>query len=71
MAIVALMIYYSMLTKLWLDDQSSIFDYALLTLVNTLMNDEVFSSRVTTARWERNYVHIGRGLRQCNVIGIR
>lgn len=41
--------------------QKPIPDYALLALVNILMNYEIFLSRATIARWEE-IVHIGRGL---------
>lgn len=53
---------YSILRKLRFDAWSKVTskaDYALLTLVNTLMNNMIFSSHATTARWE--VVHIDRG----------
>lgn len=50
--------------KLCLDDershQRSIPGYALLTLVNILMNYEIFLSHVTTAKWQR-ILNTGRG----------
>lgn len=46
-----------------ISQQRSISYYALIALVNTLMNYKIFLSLATTARWERN-VHIDRGLQQ-------
>lgn len=56
---------YSILRKLRFDAWSKVTskaDYALLTLVNTIMNNMIFSSHATTARWE--VVHIERGFQQ-------
>lgn len=59
------------LCKLQSDDQRShqmsTSNYALLALVNSIMNYEIFSSHATTARWER-IVHIDWGLRQCYIM---